>query len=98
MLVAPLPAGVNVPPAACVGSGVELLMMATGALPFFPGTMNRAGCAFVAPPTGIIATARCRPGVSAAWTGLVVGRARAAGAETSCTIPPSVPFWLARTG
>jgi hypothetical protein len=49
----------------------------------------------------IIDTTRCLPGLSRMGAGAgtaAAGRATAAGAETSVTRPPSVPFWLARTG
>src|SRR3954470_7255061 len=45
-------------------AGVPSLTIATAGSSPSPGITKRAGCSFVAPPTGIIATARCVPGVS----------------------------------
>lgn len=80
------------------GAGVEVLRIATGGLPFFPRRMNRAGCFFVAPPTGTIDSARWVPG--AMWTGATcgLGRATATGEDTSFTKPAIVPRSLALIG
>jgi hypothetical protein len=56
--------GEKVPPLACDGSGAEPETIATAGLPLPCEITNIAGCCLVAPPTGIIDTARWRPGVS----------------------------------
>src|SRR5947209_20009841 len=79
--VAPPPPALAVPvlaatPRAVVGGfGADELMMATAGLPLPVGMTNSAGSRLVAPPTGIMATARCVPGVSCAWSGTAPGRA-----------------------
>src|SRR6202012_6043841 len=95
----PAPIGFGGGPAlALVGSGLELERIATGAAPFRPGITYIAGWALVAPPTGIIDTARWVPGESPTRLTAATGPAALAGWTTSWTIPPIVPFWLGRTG
>src|SRR6476646_2099495 len=60
--------------------------------------MKNAGCSLVAPPTGIIATARCLPGAGPVGGTWDCGRAALAGEDRRCTAPDSVPLSLARTG
>src|SRR3954447_21641606 len=98
------PGWVGVTAEAGPGSGDELLKMTVAGSPSWPLMTNMAGCCLVAPPTGTIATARCRPGArctggpwSAGEAG-AGGRAAAVGAETRRTMPPSVPFSEARIG
>ena len=60
--------------------------------------MKNAGCSLVAPPTGIIATARCLPGVRPADETWDCGRAAPRARTGARTAPDSVPLSLARTG
>ncbi len=69
-----------------------------GGLPLDPGITNSAGWLRVAPPTGIIASARCRPGVSSSWANVGIGRATVVGEYTILTRPPIVPLSVGRIG
>src|SRR5581483_687246 len=81
------------------GSGADGARTTAGGSPWCSaGTMKTAGCAFVAPPAGISATARCVPGASRGGAGAGAGRTAAIGCETSVAKPPSVPAsagWIA---
>src|SRR5947209_4789084 len=78
------------PPSARAGSGLAVLRSATPGFALEPGRMNTAGCCLVAPPTGIIATARCFPGASRTCAASAQ-HGRALRSETELTSEVTVP-------
>ncbi len=70
------------------GSGAELERITTGGLRGPPEITNSAGWVLLAPPTGIIASARCLPGVR--WTGVLAGTDCAATAGHRLTDPDQI--------
>ena len=79
-------------------SGAVSETTTAGFSPSRPLMTKSAGCCLVAPPDGISATARWRPGDSVTGARPAAPRAAAAGAPTVLNAASSVPSSLARTG